>query len=224
MTTSFPRHEALALAALALLERLGKRQWIGDFYLAGSAGLALHLAPRRGPVRDLDFMTATNRLTGPERRDLLADLKAMDPSTTVETARDGFLYARFEGGAAARFFHYPYPLIEMEEETRGVLVASLADLGLMKLAAIVSRGAKRDYADLHAIAHSIPVERLFERAPDKFGHVGDFALQALKSLTDWSELEGEPMPDFADGLDWDHLSAWLVETAGRLGRAHVGLA
>lgn len=224
MTASFPRREALAPAALTALDRLGTRAWIGEFYLAGSAGLALHLAPRRDPVRDLDFMTATNRLAGPERRDLLSDLKAMDPSTTVETARDGFLYARLEGGGAARFFHYPYPLIETEEETAGVLVASLADLGLMKLAAIVSRGARRDYADLYAIARSIPVERLFELAPDKFGHVGDFTLQALKSLTDWSELEGEPMPEFADGLDWDRLSSWLVETAGRLGRAHVGLA
>jgi hypothetical protein len=204
------------------LDRLAGRGWIDDVYLAGSAALAVHTGHRT--VRDLDFMSAANRLTGPERRDLLADLRATDPATAVETARDGYLFARLSGGVAARFFHYPYPLVETEGSVRGVPLASLVDLGLMKLAAIISRGAKRDFADLYVIARRVPLERLLELAPDKFGHVGDFALQALKSWTDWSELEGEPMPELAEPLEWSVVAEWLVGQSREIGRRHVGLA
>jgi hypothetical protein len=211
----------LTSATLEALDRLAGRGWIDDVYLAGSAALAVHTGHRA--VRDLDFMTAANRLTGPERRDLLADLRLADPQTKVETARDGYLFARLSGGVAARFFHYPYPLVETEGAVRGVPLASLADLGLMKLAAIISRGAKRDFADLFVIARRVPLERLLELAPDKFGHVGDFTLQALKSWTDWSELEGEPMPELSEPLSWPDLAAWLAHQAETFGRRHAGL-
>jgi hypothetical protein len=224
---TLPNRDCLTPEALATLERLAAERPgpLGRFdgYLAGSAGLALHLAHRR--VRDLDFMSASNRLTGPERRDLLADLRTFDTSTAVETARDGYLYVRLASGVALRFFHYPYPLVEEESEIGGVAVASLPDLGLMKLAALVSRGAKRDFADLYAIDRAHPIERLLDRGADKFGHVGDFALQALKALTDWSETEGEPMPEIAvagePAPDWPALQRWLAATAVRLTERHL---
>src|SRR5262249_56923717 len=54
--------EALAPAAQEIAARLANRPFAEDFYLAGSAALALYLGHR--PVRDLDLMTGTNRLTG----------------------------------------------------------------------------------------------------------------------------------------------------------------
>jgi len=77
-------------------------------YLAGSAALALYAGHR--PVRDLDLMSGTNRLTSPERRDLLGDLLDLDPDTEVETARDGYLFVRLGGGVVVRLYYYPYPL------------------------------------------------------------------------------------------------------------------
>jgi hypothetical protein len=232
--------EALAPSSQAVLRRMAARPWSEDFYLAGSAGLALYLGHR--PVRDLDLMTATNRLTGPERRDLLAELLALAKSEVapgdepaggepaaaqVETARDGYLFARLPGppgGTGVRFFYYPYPLIDPCETFAEAEVASAVDLGLMKIAAIISRGTRRDFADLFLLCRELPLEALLARAEEKFGHVRDFPLQALKGLADLSQVEGEPMPRLAAPLAWEEVEGWLHSEVRRLGRAHAGLA
>lgn len=217
---------ALSPASLAppsqeLLQRLAPGRWTGDAYLAGSAALALHLGHR--PVRDLDFMLSSNRLAPQDRRDLLGDLLARDPGTTVETARDGYLFARASSGVGLRFFYYPYPLVEPEEALFGVAVASAVDLGLMKLGAIISRGERRDFVDLYLLCRRVPLVDLLARAEDKFGHVGDFSLQALKALADLSATAGEPMPRLAVELGWEEVERWLDEQVRLLGRPQVGL-
>jgi hypothetical protein len=222
------RHlETLAPPSQIALQALARRPWIAETYLAGSAALALHTGHR--PVRDLDLMTQANRLAPQERRDLLADLLAMDPSIRVETARDGYLFARLADGVGLKIFYYPYPLVDPEVEAPGapgLLVASAVDLGLMKLGAIISRGSRRDFADLFLLCRSesgVALADLLRRAEEKFGHVGDFPLQALKALADRSGVEGEPMPRLALPLAWSEVEAWLDEQARVLGRQHVGL-
>lgn len=227
-----PAHtEALSPAAQALALRFGERPAFGDFYLAGSAALALYLGHR--PVADLDFMAGTCRLAPTDRRDLLADLVALDPTTEVETARDGFLYVRMarsqelggdSRGAAVRFHYYPYPLVEPFSELGTLEVASAVDLGLMKLGAIISRGARRDFVDLFLLCRHLALGELLARAEDKFGHVRDFPLQALKGLADRSAISGEPMPRLAQPLEWAEVEAWLDEEVRSRGREHAGLS
>lgn len=212
--------ETLSPRAQELLGRYAERPWGEDFYLAGSAALALYVGHR--PVRDLDLMGNTNRLTPPDRRDLLLDLQAIESETEVETARDGYLYVR-QAGVGVRFFYYPYPLAEPFEEVAGFAVASAVDLGLMKLGAIISRGTRRDFVDLFLLSRHVPLAELLARADDKFGHVRDFSLQALKGLADLSEAEAEPMPRLAVPLDWAEIEAWLRTEVRELGRARVGL-
>ena len=162
-------------------------------------------------------MSLANRLAPQERRDLLADLLAMAPGARVETARDGYLALVLPGALALRFYYYPYPLVEpLAGET--LAVASAVDLGLMKLGAIISRGSKRDFVDLHLLCRELPLALLLERAADKFGHVGDFTLQAMKGLADTAAAAGEPMPGLTVDLRWDEVEAWItgeVEAAGR---------
>lgn len=212
---------SLAPESRELLSALAGRSWAEDFYLAGSAGLALHAGHRQ--VRDLDFMSQFQRLAPTGRRDLLQDLLELDSGTRVETARDGFLYVRTGAGVGVRFYYYPYPLADPVEDVAGMAVASAVDLGLMKLAAIISRGTRRDFVDLYLLAKVVPVPALLERAADKFGHVRDFPLQALKGLADLSLVEGEPMPVLAEPLEWDEVAAWLAERVRTLGRQQVGL-
>lgn len=212
--------EALAPRAQELLAKLGPRPWAEDFYLAGSAALALYTGHR--PVSDLDLMGNTNRLTSPDRRDLLAELLALEPGTEVETARDGYLSVRVDG-VGLRFFYYPYPLVAPFEDFAGLAVASAVDLGLMKLGAIISRGSRRDFVDLYLLCRRLPLTTLLDLAEDKFGHVRDFPLQALKGLADLSEIEGEPMPRLAVPLEWSEIETWLRTEVRELGRARVGL-
>lgn len=214
--------EALSPRAQELLPRLAGGAWLEDFYLAGSAALALYVGHR--PVADLDLMSNANRLASADRRDLLAELLAADTTTAVETARDGYLSVRLAGGALGlRLFYYPYPLIQPFEEISGLAVASAADLGLMKLGAIISRGSRRDFVDLYLLCRQLPLATLLDLAEDKFGHVRDFPLQALKGLADLSEIAGEPMPRLALPLDWSAVEEWLRGEVRELGRGRVGL-
>ncbi|HEX5759166.1 MAG TPA: nucleotidyl transferase AbiEii/AbiGii toxin family protein [Thermoanaerobaculia bacterium] len=219
MAALTPRHLD-ALTSRGVLGRFAERSWVEEFYLAGSAALALYTGHRL--VRDLDLMSNVNRLTPPERRDLLADLLELEPAAEVETARDGYLFARVNG-VGLRLFYYPYPLVEPLAEVEGVAVASAADLGLMKLAAIISRGTRRDFVDLFLLCRLLPLAELLDRAEDKFGHVRDFPLQALKGLADLSLVAGEPMPSLAEPLAWDEVESWARAEVRSLGRARVGL-
>jgi hypothetical protein len=219
----------LAPATASLLARLAPALAEGELYLAGSAALTLYLGHR--PVRDLDCMAMANRLTPPERRDLLQAVLAAVPPTPagepgieVETARDGFLHLRAANGTAVRLHYYPYPLAAPAAEHLGVEVASALDLGLMKLGAIISRGSRRDFVDLYLLCQRLPLAALLAAAPDKFGHVGDFPLQALKGLADLSEVAGEPMPALAQPLAWEAVEAWVDAQVRTLGAAHVGAA
>lgn len=213
--------EGLEPESVELLAALAERPWAEDFYLAGSAALALHVGHRR--VRDLDLMSQFARLAPADRRDLLQDLLEVDPDTRVETARNGFLHVRTGSGVGVRFYYYPYPLADPEEESGGLGVVSAVDLGLMKLGAIISRGTRRDFVDLFLLAKVVPVAELLARSADKFGHVRDFPVQALKGLADLSLVEGEPMPASSEPLAWDDVAAWLTETVRVLGRRQAGL-
>jgi hypothetical protein len=213
--------DALAPATAALLPKIAGRPFAADAYLAGSAALALHL--RHRPVHGLDLMSAGNRLTSPKRRALLEELLAIDPETRIETARDGFLYARTGAGIGVRVYYYPYPLVDPERACEGLAVASLVDLGLMKLAAIISRGTRRDFADLYLLCRELPLEELLERSQEKFGHVRDFALQALKGLADRDGLPEEPLPRLAEPLAWKEVERWVEERVREAGRQRVGL-
>jgi len=222
--------EPLAPTETALLEpesrdlvaRLAKRSWGPDVYLAGSAALALYLGHR--PIRDLDLMSASRRLASAERRGLLEDVLALDPEARVETARDGYLSLTMASGALLRLYYYPYPLVDPETELDGLAVASSVDLGLMKLGAVISRGTKRDFVDLFLLCRRLPLAALLERAGDKFGHVRDFPLQALKGLADRSLTEGEPMPRLANELEWTEVERWIDGPVAALARERFGLA
>lgn len=217
-----PRHTgSLADDGRALLAALAGRSWVDDFYLAGSAALTLYVAHR--PVRGLDLMAGTNRLTSPQRRDVMDDLLPLDPELRVETARDGFLSLRSGAGVPLRLYYYPYPLIAPVEEALDVPVASALDLGLMKIGAIISRGTRRDFADLHLLTRHLPLADMLRRSHDKFGHVRDFPLQALKGLADLAQTEGEPMPELSVDLTWDEVEAWVRGDVRELAREWVGL-
>jgi len=212
---------SLATESQDLLAALAQLEWGTDFYLAGSAALALYLSHR--PVRDLDLMSQVQRLRSIERRDLLQDLLQLDADTRVETARDGFLYVRLAGGVGLRLYYYPYPLIDAEQVAGDMAVASPVDLGLMKLGAVISRGTRRDFVDLFLLSQEIPLPTLLNRSRDKFGHVSDFPLQALKGLADLSQIEGEPLPKLTSPVEWEEVERWLQHEVRALGRQQVGL-
>ncbi len=112
-------------------------------------------------------MSLANRLAPQDRRDLLADLLAM---VARGQGRDRPRRLPLPGCAlpraalALRFFYYPYPLVA-PLGGEDLAVASPLDLGLMKLGAIISRGSRRDFVDLHLLCRELPLAGAPPSAP-----------------------------------------------------------
>ena len=96
-------------------------------------------------------------------------------------------------------------------------VASALDLGLMKLGAVTSRAARRDFVDLFLLSKLLPLREMLERSRSKFGHVRDFPLQALKGLTDLASARDEPIPTMNVDVAWSDVEAWVADRGARSG-------
>jgi len=77
------------------------------------------------------------------------------------------------------FFNYPYRLLRKPLLTNKLNIASLEDIAVMKLAAAISRGDKKDCIDLYFLLQKISLEKLFRLVEKKFPNTKNFRIQAL---------------------------------------------
>ena len=68
----------------------------------------------------------------------------------MASERDGALFAQL-ADADASFIHQQHPLLTPTVEYQGIQLALPVDIGLMKLAAVNSRGTRRDFVDLYCL-------------------------------------------------------------------------
>lgn len=172
-----------------LLDRLANAGIFQEFYLAGGTGLALLINHRRSV--DLDFFSRKNRLDFEGRRQLLSRLRSISGWNQVE-AKEGTLHGRI-GRVKVSFFWYDLPLIRPMIRRGKLQIASLEDIGLMKVGAIIGRGSRKDFVDVYAVCQKIPLKALLAHAGRKFKDSRDFTLQAMKALDFFEDAEREPL-------------------------------
>lgn len=197
--------EAITAAVAGALESLERQGVLGGFYLAGGTALALHLGHRRS--LDLDFFTSARFEEGAllQRLDGFS-LAARDPQT---------LHGEI-GGTKVSFLGYEYPVLFPPAAFLGVAVADPRDIACMKVSAITSRGARRDFIDLYAAAriHGLPeLLRLFHQ---KYARVNYSRVHVLKSLTYFEDAEKEPMPEMLEPIPWAEVKSYFLREAPRL--------
>ncbi|PIZ47439.1 hypothetical protein COY32_01715 [candidate division WWE3 bacterium CG_4_10_14_0_2_um_filter_41_14] len=178
-----------------VLDKLSEHDFLSDFYLAGGTGLALQLGHRKSI--DLDFFAQK-----PFDRDiLLQNLSAFSPTITQEAP--GTIDCIIDT-VKVSFLLYTYPLISNMSQFEKVSVASINDIACMKLSAISSRGAKKDFIDLYVILESgFTLTALFEMFEQKFTGVSYNRMHILKSLVYFDDATNDPEPEY--------LSTFLVE-------------
>ncbi|MFQ5436433.1 MAG: nucleotidyl transferase AbiEii/AbiGii toxin family protein, partial [Anaerolineae bacterium] len=160
-----------------LLKFIGQQSFARRFYLAGGTALALRLGHRRSI--DLDFFSATDDILRQTRQEILKALAPLSPQTMEDVDGNLLLLA---SGLSVGFFGYGYPLLEATGEVENVAVASIIDIGLMKLDALISRGSRKDFYDLHQIAQQISLSELLALGKKKYPYARDFELMAVESL------------------------------------------
>ena len=202
-----------------LMVKVGRYSFAHRFYLAGGTALALQLGHRISV--DLDFFSATDELLDESRRKIVETLRREHPVEVLESTV-GNLLLRI-GQTHIGFFSYGYALLEPTFSVLGVEVASLLDIGMMKLDALISRGARKDFYDLYFIAQYIPIEEMLRRGPEKYPHAKDYAMMALVSMTDFANADKDAPVETSPPLSWDEAKAFFISEAQRLGREWFGL-
>ncbi len=211
------QQDAVAPVLRTLLKRFVDLGITRDFYLAGGTGLALLLGHRRSV--DLDLFSRTNRLDFQGRRALLARLERLPRWRLIE-AKDGTVYGQV-GRVRVSFFWYPQPLVKPLIRHERVPVAALEDIGVMKLGAIIGRGARKDFIDLYAICQRLPLSRLLAFGSQKFRHARDFRLQALKALCFFEDADRDPPAVMLSPVDWDQVKRFFTREVRLLARQYV---
>ena len=114
-----------------------------------------------------------------------------------------------------------YPLVQQPVLAEGVPVATVEEIGAMKLASIIGRGTRKDLVDLYYILQQVPIERLFEVAAVKYARVRSFAISATLALAYFEDAETLPMPPMIDRTSWPTMKRFLERQAIEAGRKHL---
>jgi len=211
---------AVTPACLRALNELRRHAFLADFYLAGGTALALQIGHRIST--DLDWFSTTRPLLTAEREVLAQTLSATGQFEAI-SEQDGMLYTRLFG-VDVSFLHQHHPLLEPTVEYRDVQLASPTDIGLMKLAAINSRGTRRDFVDLYSLREMVTLDRLLELATVKYADRPSFLAISARALAYFEEAEQQPMPNMLVSMDWADVRAYCEAAARRLARQLSGLA
>ena len=207
-----PHWETIAPDMRALLAWIGRQAFAARFYLAGGTALALRLGHRRSA--DLDFFSETDEVHARTRQELIRSFSAH--SAQVIEAVDGDLLL-LVNGLHAGFFSYGYPLLEPVQAVENVGLASLLDIGLMKLDAIIGRGSRKDFYDLYFISRQIPLTDLLSAGERKYAQVRDFPLMAVEGLLQFENADRDRQPEMLADLSWEHVRRFFEEQGKRMG-------
>ncbi|MBI3913150.1 MAG: nucleotidyl transferase AbiEii/AbiGii toxin family protein [Chloroflexi bacterium] len=192
---------------------------VKDFYLAGGTALALQLGHRTSV--DFDFFSPTNPVLEEWRTAIIAAL-TLKEKVEIQSQNDGTLLLRLDG-VPMSFFRYPYPFIASPIVLDRVQLASVLDIGLMKMAAIIGRGRKRDFVDLYFITRDIPLADLFERSAEKFPNVRDFSIQAARALVYFADAEADKMPRMFQPVQWNQVKKYFEREVAKISKGWVGV-
>jgi hypothetical protein len=204
MVTPFMHHVLRAIGQSTLCPR---------FYLAGGTALALQLGHRRSV--DLDFFSESDEVRPEMHREALAALKSFQP-TIVEQEWGNLLLLL--GELRVGFFGYGYKLLQPTVDADGVPLASLLDLGLMKLDAVATRATRKDFCDLYFLAQVFPLRELLDAAPHKYPAHRDFEARAVRYLAYFDRADQEEPVPLAREISWEEIKAFFLEQATRLAR------
>lgn len=164
------------------------------FYLAGGTGLALQIGHRDSV--DFDFFRSGDYDTHFLAEKIESIFKEHKVLITQEEKNT--LSCLVDGSVQFSFFGYDHKILNPFIQTDYFSIASIEDIGCMKLAAIVSRSREKDYVDLCFILKDMSLKDLLQFCAQKYPTL-DAGL-ILKSLIYFDDIKDEPIL-FKEGND-----------------------
>ncbi len=196
----------------ALLKLIVDQMPLQGSYLAGGTGLALIIGHRES----VDFDWFSPFEFDPEY--LARQLSHLKPFKINEAAR-GTLHGIIDN-VRITWLYYPNPVLDSfitSSSIPGLKLASLKDIGTMKLTALSHRGSAKDFIDLYKLReHGLDLEMLLKLMPYKFPGTSLNYYHIVKSLSYLDDAEAEPMPRMHVDLNWSDLKDFFLQEQVRL--------
>lgn len=218
LTMDHPHWEALTDSTRNAFQLLSDIDIIQNFYLAGGTGLALHLGHRFSI--DLDLFSENEEAVNTVERSRFREVLA-HPDFEILIDKDTTFVGNWKKVGVSFFRLEQYPLIYPPHFLDGIKIASIADIGAMKLAAIIDRGTRKDLVDLYYILQHVPLEKVFQTAAKKYPNFRSFPASALRGMAYFTDAENFPMPKMIEKTSWVKMKKYLSDQALQAGRTHL---
>jgi len=157
------------------------------FYLAGGTGLALQLGHRDSI--DFDFFKE-----GDFDTILLVEKIStifISHKLIITQQEKNTVSCLIDDSVQLSFFGYRHSLLQPLIRTKYFNIASIIDIGCMKLSAITSRYVEKDYIDLYFILQNLSLSELLENFMKKYPSLDKSLI--LKSLVYFDDVLKEPI-------------------------------
>ena len=98
----------------------------------------------------------------------------------------------------------------------GVTLAGIKDIAAMKIAAIVGRGTKKDFIDMHFLLKRFSLQEILDLYMQKYPDGSIFS--AMKSLSYFKDAEPDPMPLMFEEVSWETVKQSIRDAVSGLSK------
>jgi hypothetical protein len=142
---------------------------------------------------------------------MVLDLASAGVELTSITTSRATVHGKVKG-VPTSLLCFPYaPLEAPEVSPEGVRVAGLRDIAAMKIEAIASRGARKDFYDLYFICQSgLSFQQAIAAFEERFASAQPDLYHRLRALTFFDDAEREPEPNLVRLADWSAVRTFFV--------------
>ena len=201
-------------AMRSVLAVYAKSKLSKEFYLAGGTALALQLGHRLSV--DLDYFSTTQEDIPVLMEPLRQALKVFSPILSDSSWGNLVFLAN---NVRVGFYGYGYEMVKPLLQAEGIALASVEDIALMKMDALLSRASRKDFHDLYAICQSISLRGLLNLAPRKYPSVRDFEAQMARHMVSFERAEQESPVPLIEPVEWETVKEWFSKQAKSIGKS-----
>jgi hypothetical protein len=201
----------------SVLAGFAKNELSREFYLAGGTALALQLGHRLSV--DLDFFSATQADVPALMEPLRHALREFSPILSDSSWGNLVFLAN---NVRVGFYGYGYEMLKPLLQAESIALASVEDIALMKMDALLARASRKDFHDLYAICQRIDLHVLLDLAPRKYPSVRDFEAQVTRHMIAFERAEAESPLPLIEQVEWETVKAWFREQAKSIGKSWLG--
>lgn len=191
---------------LELLDNLMQIDIFKDFNLVGGTSLALQIGHRISVDIDLFGISEINEI------EFNQALSTLGPVNLVKKSKNILIYNI--NSIKVDFVNYTYKLLENPKTVESIRLASIKDIGAMKLNAISGRGSKKDFIDLYFLLNYFSLHELLDYYNEKYPDGSEFLV--LKSLQYFEDAENEEFPEMIIPVDWAKIKVKIAYEAKKI--------